>query len=92
MQRILKGLVAAAALGLSLSGGAFAQSVAPINVNTADEELLAELPGVGPSRAVAIIEERDANGSFENANDLTRVSGIGEATVSSMEDQIVFEE
>ncbi|MCP1316138.1 MULTISPECIES: helix-hairpin-helix domain-containing protein [unclassified Halomonas] len=90
MQRFIKGLGVAAVIGMSVVGTAFAQSVAPINVNTADAELLAELPGVGPSRAAAIVEERNANGEFENAEDLTRVSGIGQATVSGMEDQIVF--
>lgn len=79
-------------LSLSLSSVAFAQAVAPINVNTADAELLAELPGIGPSRATAIIEERDAHGPFENAEALTRVSGIGPATVDRMRDQVTFDE
>ncbi|MFG6668051.1 ComEA family DNA-binding protein [Halomonas sp. HNIBRBA4712] len=94
MQRMVKGILTAALLsiGLSLGGGALAQSMAPINVNTADEELLAELPGVGPSRAAAIVEERNANGEFTSADDLTRVSGIGSATVEGMEDQIIFED
>lgn len=94
MQITLKGLLATLLLSLSLglSGAALAQSVAPINVNTADEELLAELPGVGPSRAAAIIEERETNGAFESADDLTRVSGIGPATVDRMRDQVTFEE
>ncbi|MFI0473005.1 ComEA family DNA-binding protein [Halomonas sp. HMF6819] len=91
MKRMIKGLLAAAVFGIGVSGAALAQSMAPINVNTADEELLAELPGVGPSRAAAIIEERSANGDFENADDLTRVSGIGPATVEGMQDQITFE-
>ncbi len=69
---------------------AVGQEVAPINVNTANAELLAELPGIGPSRAQAIIEERDANGSFENADNLTRVSGIGDATVEGLRDQVEF--
>ncbi|WNL41167.1 ComEA family DNA-binding protein [Halomonas sp. PAMB 3264] len=92
MKRMIKGLLAATLLGIGVSGAALAQSMAPINVNTADEELLAELPGVGPSRAAAIIEERSANGDFENADDLTRVSGIGSATVEGMQDQITFDE
>ncbi len=79
-------------LSLGLSSAAFAQTVAPINVNSADEELLAELPGIGPSRAAAIIEERETNGAFTNADDLTRVSGIGPATVDRMRDQVTFEE
>lgn len=88
----MKGMVQAAllALALSFTSLAMAQDVAPINVNTADAELLAELPGIGPSRAQAIIEEREANGNFESADDLTRVSGIGPATVDSFRDQVEF--
>ncbi|UXZ52971.1 ComEA family DNA-binding protein [Halomonas sp. 7T] len=92
MQTTLKKLLIALllSLGLGLSSVVLAQAVAPINVNTADEELLAELPGIGPSRAAAIIEERETNGAFEQADDLTRISGIGPATVDRMRDQVVF--
>ncbi|WP_404474041.1 ComEA family DNA-binding protein [Vreelandella venusta] len=92
MQTTLKKLLIALllSLGLGLSGAVLAQTVAPINVNTADEELLAELPGIGPSRAAAIIEERETNGAFEQADDLTRINGIGPATVDRMRDQVVF--
>ncbi|RDB41912.1 ComEA family DNA-binding protein [Halomonas sp. DQ26W] len=92
----MKGNVHGAAIGLmlcvllALSSAAQAQELAPINVNTANAELLAELPGVGPSRAEAIIEEREANGSFESADDLTRVSGIGPVTVEAFRDQVEF--
>ncbi|WKD29711.1 ComEA family DNA-binding protein [Halomonas sp. KG2] len=94
MKTALKGLLAALLLSLSLgvSGLALAQDIAPINVNTADAELLAELPGIGPSRAAAIIEERENNGVFANVDDLTRVSGIGPATVDRMRDQVAIEE
>lgn len=92
MQTTLKKLLIALllSLGLGLSSVVLAQAVAPINVNTADEELLAELPGIGPSRAAAIIEERETNGAFEQADDLTRINGIGPATVDRMRDQVVF--
>lgn len=90
----LKKIFAALLFSMSLgfSSGVLAQDVAPINVNTADAELLAELPGIGPSRADAIIEERETNGAFESADDLARVSGIGPATVDRMRDQVAFEE
>ncbi|WP_444999192.1 ComEA family DNA-binding protein [Halomonas mongoliensis] len=93
MKGTTRSALAAALLALLLGIApleAMAQDVAPINVNTADAELLTELPGVGPARAAAIIEEREANGPFESAEDLTRVSGIGEATAASLEDQITF--
>lgn len=94
MNMPLKGIFAALlfSISLGLSSSVLAQDVAPINVNTADAELLAELPGIGPSRADAIIEERETNGAFESADDLARVSGIGPATVDRMRDQVAFEE
>ncbi len=94
MNTILKKALATLlfSLCLGLSSGVMAQEVAPINVNTADAELLAELPGIGPSRAAAIIEEREANGAFDSVEDLERVSGIGSATVDRMQDQVTFEE
>ncbi|PCF96749.1 ComEA family DNA-binding protein [Vreelandella nigrificans] len=94
MQMTLKGFVTALLLSLSLSisSAVLAQAIAPINVNTADKELLSELPGIGPSRAAAIIEERETNGAFADADDLTRVSGIGAATIDRMRDQLAFNE
>ncbi|SHM42333.1 ComEA family DNA-binding protein [Vreelandella subglaciescola] len=88
----VKGFAAALLISLSLglTSGAMAQQVAPINVNTADAELLKELPGIGPSRAEALIKERDTNGAFADADDLTRISGIGEATVDTIRDEIEF--
>lgn len=93
MNMTLKGVLAALLLSVSLglSSSVLAQEIAPINVNTADAELLAELPGIGPSRAEALIEEREANGAFESAADLERVSGIGPATIDRMRDQVTFE-
>ena len=49
-----------------------------VNINTADAAALDALPGVGPSTAQAIIEDREANGSFDSPEDLMRVTGIGE--------------
>ena len=68
MNMTLKSLFAALLLSLSLglSSSALAQAVAPINVNTANAELLSELPGIGPSRATAIIEERDTKGELSS--------------------------
>nr|WP_295710822.1 ComEA family DNA-binding protein [uncultured Halomonas sp.] len=94
MNTILKKALATLlfSLYLGFSSGVMAQEVAPINVNTADAELLAELPGIGPSRAAAIIEERETNGAFDSVEDLERVSGIGSATVDRMQDQVTFGE
>jgi competence protein ComEA len=54
----------------------------PVNINTADAETLAaELQGVGPSKAQAIVEYRSKHGPFKTADDLSLVKGIGERTV-----------
>lgn len=94
MKLSMKGLLAALlfSTGIGIASSGMAQEIAPININSADPELLDELPGIGPSRAEAIIEEREANGDFKSADDLTRVSGIGPATVDRMRDQVIFEE
>ena len=58
----------------------------PINVNKASAIELESLPGVGPATADQIIREREANGPFSSIDDLTRVSGIGPATVEKLRD------
>ena len=50
----------------------------PVDINTADAATLAkELDGGGMSRAQAIIDYREKNGSFRSAEDLMKVQGIG---------------
>jgi competence protein ComEA len=48
-----------------------------ININSASQGELTELPGIGPSTAAAIIEYREQNGPFASVDDITNVSGIG---------------
>ena len=72
-------IIAATILLLAGSGFAFA---GPVDVNTADAETIsAELQGVGISKAIAIVEYRQANGPFKSVDDLTLVKGIGDRTV-----------
>ena len=59
-----------------------------ININTATAEELDSLPGIGPSTAAAIVEDRERNGPFASPEDLMRVSGIGEGKFSKLKDQI----
>ena len=51
-----------------------------IDLNRAEAWLLEALPGIGETRAQAIIDYRQQNGPFNNINELTRVDGIGTAT------------
>lgn len=82
----------AAALVLSLAA-TLAALAGPVNVNTADAETLsAELKGVGITKAIAIVEYREANGPFKSAEDLAKVKGIGARTVELNKENILVEE
>ena len=48
-----------------------------ININTASETELEQLPGIGPSISSRIIQYRDTNGKFKNIEDIKNVTGIG---------------
>lgn len=57
-----------------------------INLNAADEKLLDELPGIGPSTAKKIIEYRLKNGPFKTIEELKNVSGIGEGKFKKLKE------
>ncbi|HBK47326.1 MAG TPA: competence protein ComEA, partial [Xanthomonadaceae bacterium] len=78
---ILKSLV----LALLLSTNAHA--LEKVNINTASAaELDRVLVNVGPSKAEAIVEHRQANGPFKSAEELALVKGIGLKTVERNRD------
>ena len=55
---------------------------APVNINLATAEVLAEsLQGVGLAKAHRIVEYREAHGPFEHIDELAAVQGIGSTTV-----------
>jgi len=51
-----------------------------IDINRAEIWLLEALPGIGESKALAIVDYRQQNGAFHNIYELTDVAGIGTAT------------
>lgn len=67
-----------------------AQSSTKVNINTADITELQQLPGVGPSKAQAIIAYREENGLFKSIEGLLEVSGFGEKTFEKLKDSIVI--
>ena len=55
-----------------------------IDLNTAGEAQLQELPGIGATLAKRILEYREANGSFRSVWELTAVSGVGEGLTQNL--------
>jgi comEA protein len=59
-----------------------------INLNTATLEELDLLPGIGPSKAKAIIEYRTKHGEFRSLEQITEVKGIGPRTFEKFKEMI----
>jgi competence protein ComEA len=55
-----------------------------VNINTATAEQLEMLPGIGESRAQAVVAERKRSGGFKRVDDLLAVKGIGEASLDKL--------
>lgn len=66
------------------AGVASVEAGGKVNLNTASEAQLEELPGVGPVTAAAIIAFREEHGRFASVDQLLDVSGIGEATLAEI--------
>ena len=62
-----------------------------ININTADVMTLQLLPGIGPAIADRIITHRETHGAFRIIEEITDVSGIGEARFVEIRDMITVE-
>jgi competence protein ComEA len=54
-----------------------------IDLNAATPEELETLPGIGPTRAHAIVEHRQAH-PFKKVDELTKVKGIGRKTFARL--------
>ena len=62
---------------------------APLDLNRATAEELETLPGIGASKAAAIIEARDAQGGFASLDDLEAVRGVGPALMAKLRPLVV---
>lgn len=58
-----------------------------ISINSASEEELQQIKGIGPGTARKIVEYRE-NTPFETLEDLMNIKGIGEKTFAKMKDFI----
>ena len=61
-----------------------------VNLNLAAEKELDTLPGIGPAMAKRILEYRQANGRFQDINELRNVKGIGEAKFAKIKDKVTL--
>ncbi|MCF0132756.1 MAG: ComEA family DNA-binding protein [Blautia sp.] len=73
---------------LPQENGFLPESGGKVNLNTADEAVLATLSGIGPSKARAILAYREEHGSFSAIEELMEVPGIKEGTYLKIKDDI----
>jgi competence protein ComEA len=63
----------------------------PININTAGQEELESLPGIGPVLAQRIIKYRNAYGLFQTVEDINVIYGLSPETYAMIKDLITVE-
>ena len=80
----LAGIIALASL---LAVGAPLAAAERVNLNTATQEELVALPGVGPAKAKAIIDYRTAH-PFKTVDEVKNVRGIGDHLYESLKGKI----
>ena len=62
--------------------------VEKVNINSASEDQLREVPGIGPVTATKILKYREKNGNFSKVDELLQVKGIGAVTLEKMKPYI----
>ncbi len=60
------------------------EKITKININNADIKDLIKLPGIGQTKAKAIVDHRENIGEFKSLKELTKVKGIGEKTLDKI--------
>jgi competence ComEA-like helix-hairpin-helix protein len=66
-------------------------SCGKVNINTADKEMLKEIPGIGDTLAQRIIDFRAENGRFEGIDGLRKVKGLNGARYDRIKEAITAE-
>jgi len=66
-------------------------TIEAININTANQESLECLPGVGKKLAKEIIKYREKNGLFHGTEEIINVPGIGIKKLNAMKEYIIAE-
>ncbi len=63
-----------------------APAACAVNINSADAAGLKSLPGIGDTKADAIVQYRTDHGAFKSCQELDAVTGIGPATLAGLLD------
>lgn len=74
--------------GAGPGAGAVASQGGKLDLNTATQAQLEDLPGVGPATASAILDERKRRGRFKSVEELLDVRGIGPAKLDQIRDLV----
>ncbi len=82
-----KRMFAALALVAALALTGTLHAADGVNLNTATQEELTALPGIGPSKAKAIIDYRSAH-PFKSVEEVKNVRGIGDHMFESLKGKI----
>ncbi len=72
----------------NISEGISGEDGGLVNINTADEEELCTLTGIGSGKAQSIIEYRTKNGNFQKIEDIMNVEGIKDGLFQKIRDSI----
>ncbi|MDB4893503.1 MAG: hypothetical protein JWL61_5358 [Gemmatimonadetes bacterium] len=62
----------------------------PIDLDSATQEQIESLPGIGPAVAKRIVANRDSLGPFKSLDGLKRVKGMGKATLEKLSALVTF--
>ena len=88
VRAVARALLCVGLLAGSPAAAPAAEAEAPpsgvVNVNTATAEELELLPGIGPSKAKAILEARRERGAFKSVEELEEVKGIGRGALERL--------
>lgn len=82
------GTLSAPGTGANGAENATSSNNSQVNLNTATQTELETLTGIGPSKALAIIEYRETTGKFQQIEDLKNIPGIGDKTFEKLQDSI----
>ena len=79
------------AIDFKSSGFKTTKDIIAININSANEQELNNLPSIGPKLAKRIIEYRFIHGSFESLDEIRAVKGLGAKKFSQIENYLTVQ-